>query len=56
MLCYRDMRFCPFYESCVFNARCIRALTPEVIKRAKQIDMPIAQFIDKPDCHKQRVT
>jgi hypothetical protein len=49
MLCYKDMTFCGFKDCKKFKV-CVRAMTPEVIKGARKICLPIEQFNDKPDC------
>ena len=63
MMCYRDMTFCPFHEGCAKADTCPRALTNEVWAAAKRWwaneddpegeGAPIAQFSEKPDCHKE---
>lgn len=50
MIYYKDKTFCPFFDECHFGKNCHRALTNEIWKRAQQVDLPIAQFVDKPDC------
>ena len=50
MIVYKDMTFCPFYRDCVNALHCVRPLTPEVARKAKECDMVIAQFISKPPC------
>lgn len=54
MLCYKDMTFCKFYTECEKGAGCFRALTPDVRARAKSIDLPISQFVDKPECFEDK--
>jgi len=58
MICYRDMTFCSFWEECSQEAHqqkgCGRALTPEVEQRAEEMKLPISQFMEKPDCFKER--
>ncbi len=56
MICYRDMTFCTFYETCADAEGCSRALTPEVIKAAEAWwdgdgGLPIATFMSKPRCY-----
>ena len=43
MLCYQDRTFCGG-DGCAKFARCMRALTPEVQRRADEAGLPIAQF------------
>jgi len=54
MICYRDITFCTFYETC--KEPCYRALTPDVIAAAElwwgSEDVPIATFMEKPECYK----
>ena len=50
MLCYKDMTFCSFYESCKAGTGCFRAKTPQVIKDAIACDLGICQFTQTPDC------
>ena len=54
MLCYRDMTFCPFWESCRKMADCGRALTPDIVERAHLAKMDISQYADKPECYKPK--
>ncbi len=56
MLCYRDRTFCPFSESCKLGSECHSALTKEVEEGANRIGLPIAQFVNKPQCYKQKET
>lgn len=60
MICYRDMTFCPHYRDCADAGTCHRPLTPEVVAAAHQWwgkeGAPIAQFTDKPSCHKPVTT
>lgn len=59
MICYADKTFCSFYKEC--KNPCARALTEAIIERAtiwsKQYhptDLLICQFIDKPECFKDK--
>ena len=54
MMCYRDMTFCPFWESCSDGGECGRALTQSVLDAAEKWmkNPPIAQYVDKPECFK----
>ncbi len=65
MIGYRDMTWCTFYKTCWKDKHCPRALTPVVERlallwfktfnsRATAEDVPYAQFIDKPQCYKQK--
>ncbi len=53
MICYKDMTFCPFHETCADP--CSRALTDEVRAAAERWwgkpEAPIAVFTDIPKCH-----
>ena len=59
MMCYRDMTFCPFSNTCKKEAECPRALTQEVYDEAKEWwkdckgKPPICMFLDKPECHEE---
>jgi len=57
-MCYKDMTFCPFYESCSHGKKCKRALTQDVIDAAAKwfgkAGAPIAEFCEKPDCFNDR--
>jgi len=50
MMCYKDMTFCGFYETCKHQSDCHRPLTEKVIKDAEEFGLPISQFTDKPEC------
>jgi len=58
MICYKDMTFCPHYETCATGAKCCRALTPDVVEAAGKWwgtdGAPIAQFAYPPDCYEPR--
>jgi len=54
MICYRDATFCPYYKICKDGKECSRALTREMLSYAKSAGLPICQFVEKPDCFKQR--
>jgi hypothetical protein len=57
MICYRDMTFCSYAETCNYAKYCPRALTPEVQADADKWwegmpgNAPICTFVDKPQCH-----
>lgn len=53
MICYRDRTFCGFYKNCLIGDLCLSALTQEEIEQASRIGLPIAQYIDRPDCFKE---
>jgi len=53
MVVYRDMTFCPFYAECDFGTACRRALTAEVIRRAANAGLDIAQFTEMPECYQE---
>ena len=50
---YRDMTFCGFYKGCVNGNTCDRALTLNVRRAAKAAGMPVARFVDPPECFKK---
>lgn len=50
MFCYKDKTFCLFYMECVEGAACDRALTPAVVHEAKRHQLPVSEFMHKPDC------
>lgn len=50
MLCYKDSTFCPFWKLCKYGKGCMRALTPQVERAAKQCNLLICRFTKKPDC------
>lgn len=58
MICFRDRTFCRFYEDCevAVQGMCDRPLTTEVELDAIEWwggdDAPIAEFSEKPQCHK----
>jgi hypothetical protein len=53
MICYKDMTFCPFHETC--HNPCFRALTNQVRAAAEEwwgdSGAPISVFADVPKCH-----
>lgn len=52
MICYADRTFCSFWKRCQRGNSCNRALTDIVKDRASAAGLPIAQFIEKPECFK----
>ena len=52
MICYHDMTFCPFWESCADGDECPRALTTLVVTAAHEWigSLPICQYISEPEC------
>jgi len=53
MICYQDKTFCSFYMICKHGHTCDRALTPDVIDKARKWwggDAPIAVYDEFPDC------
>lgn len=54
MFCYKDMTFCAEYKFCINGELCDRALTEIMIDRAEKAGMPVCQFVDKPDCFKEK--
>lgn len=55
MHCYRDMTFCSFYLTCEKAANCNRKLTPEVESIALSRNDPICQFVEKPECYREKI-
>ena len=53
MICYRDMTFCEYWESCKNGKDCYRKLTDLDKKRAKELNLPISCFMQKPDCYER---
>lgn len=53
MICYKDRTYCSFYKVCNDGDACLRALTPEVDKAAKEFGLPISYFVEKPTCYKE---
>lgn len=51
MMCFQDMTFCPFLEC--KNETCFRRLTDSVKLTAKNKNLAISQFTDKPECFKE---
>ncbi|MCK5219830.1 hypothetical protein KAR10_09910 [bacterium] len=51
---YNDMTFCGFWKECGSYEVCSRALTEEVVQAAVKADIPICQFLDKPDCFEMK--
>jgi hypothetical protein len=50
---YRDKTYCGYFTKCVDGLCCHRALTPEVGVSAGCAELPIAVFLDKPNCFVQ---
>lgn len=53
MMCYRDMTFCRYYNTCVEGDNCERAMTQEVIDDADRHNMLISEFAEKPECYSE---
>ena len=53
MLCYKDMTFCSYYESCRNGVICDRTLTEEVVEAARKTGLNISAFMSKPFCFKE---
>lgn len=51
VICYKDMTFCTFYKDCANATDCERKLTPKIADAAEEFGLPIAQFVEKPQCH-----
>ena len=54
MICYKDMKFCPYWEHCADGKDCRRALTKEVEEGAKKAGLPYCVYCEKPECFKER--
>jgi len=52
---YRDMTFCGFHLDCERNHKrpCHRALTVEVALKADALGIPVARFVDPPECFRK---
>lgn len=50
MMSYRDRTWCGFYEDCAKGAHCSRACTPDVETKARQRELRISMFVDRPGC------
>jgi len=55
MLCYKDMTFCPHWETCqvCVNDSCGRELTHKVWEEAEKIGLEVCRFMDKPSCYRK---
>jgi hypothetical protein len=56
MMCYRDLTFCPFWDTCKLGDVCGRALTQHIKDEAAKWwgeEAPIAEFKEKPVCYEQ---
>lgn len=47
------MTFCSFYEDCTHGLKCSRALTPKIIRDAKNWGLGVCEYADRPDCFEQ---
>ena len=50
MMCYKDKTFCQFYKECADGDTCPDALTPEVQRRAAELELYISLSDDRPEC------
>ena len=55
MICYRDIAFCDFWESCKNGDSCPRKLDDNVIAKAQawwgsEGEPPVMRFSEKPRC------
>lgn len=52
MMCYRDITFCPFHNTCKVGSICGRAYTDQVKKLAEEWmkNPPVALYGEKPPC------
>lgn len=53
MICWKDMTFCSFWRECANAADCRRALTDDVVLDAQRHGLPVATFVEKPECFEQ---
>lgn len=53
---YKDMTFCPFFHTCNHGRSCSRALTTEVLEKAKAHCIGVSQFAFAPSCYDARCT
>lgn len=53
MLCYRDMTFCPLWESCAHGDGCPHAPTPVVRRRAEECGLPVSEYAGPPECYEK---
>ena len=60
MICYRDRRYCDYWQTCVHGKTCDRALTDDVIRHAEAWwrsfhnspgHAPIDVYAEEPDCY-----
>lgn len=56
MLCYRDITFCPFHDTCKVGSICGRAYTDTVKKLAEEWlkNPPVALYGEKPPCWEEK--
>lgn len=54
MMCYKDMTFCSYWTDCRDAEGCSRPLTKRIEQRAKEVNLPICRFKDKPDCWRRK--
>jgi len=53
MITFRDMTFCDSWDECVDGDNCPRAITEDVLIRAREVGLPLS-VTDKFDCFKSR--
>jgi hypothetical protein len=55
VISFRDMTFCPYWQTCAKGETCSSAVTPAVVEAATKWwggdDFPIALYVDAPECH-----
>jgi len=54
MLCYRDRTFCPHCLTCTKGETCCAALTPNIEQAAKASGIPVATWLERPKCFKEK--
>ena len=54
MISYKDKTFCNSYKQCKYGDICDRALTLKIEKQAKEFGLGICQYINKPECFKEK--
>ncbi len=50
MLCYLDRTFCTYHPACKHGETCSVALTEVVRLAAASFGLPIAQYVEPPNC------
>ena len=56
MNCYERICFCSFWKECAKGDKCFRALTDEVHDKAFKMKLPVAGYVNKPECFTEMIT